>query len=75
MRHRHAILHLPFAIAGDWLGFPLGIRAPQRFARCISKCMGLILRFRSYPTPLHISEGAPMRFSGWPLGGLVRRFV
>jgi hypothetical protein len=29
MRNRHAILHLPFAIAGDWHGFPL--LAPGRF--------------------------------------------
>ena len=52
MRHRHAILHLPFAIAGDWLGFPLRVRAPQRFARCISKCMGLISAFFARPAPL-----------------------
>ena len=38
-------------IAGDWQGFPLRVRAPQRLARCISKCMGLILRFGPYPTP------------------------
>src|SRR5256885_16760113 len=50
------IRHLPFAIAGDWHGFPLRVRAPQRFARCISKCMGLILRFSPYPTPLHVAD-------------------
>src|SRR6266699_410672 len=30
------IRHLPFAIAGAWHGVPLRVRAPQRFARCIS---------------------------------------
>ena len=47
---------LPFAIAGDWHGFPLRVFAPQRFARCISKCMGLILRFSPHPTPLHVAD-------------------
>jgi hypothetical protein len=37
------ILHLPFTIAGDWQGFPILVFAPQRFARCMCKCMGLIL--------------------------------
>jgi len=37
---------------------PARVRAPQRFARCISKCMGLILRFGSYPTPLHIADNS-----------------
>jgi hypothetical protein len=34
------IRHLPFAIAGDRQGFPLRVLAPQRLARCLSKCMG-----------------------------------
>jgi hypothetical protein len=45
------ILHLPLVIAGDWQGFPLRVRAPRRFARCISNCMGLILRFGPHPAP------------------------
>jgi hypothetical protein len=48
--------HLPFAIAGDWHGLALRVFAPQRFARRISKSMGLFLRFRSHPTPLHIAD-------------------
>jgi DNA invertase Pin-like site-specific DNA recombinase len=27
---------LPFAIAGDWHGFPLRVLAPQRLAQCIA---------------------------------------
>jgi hypothetical protein len=50
------IRHLPFAIPGDWHGFPLRVRAPQRLARYISKCMGLILRFDPHPTPFHIAD-------------------
>jgi hypothetical protein len=38
------ILHLPFAIAGDWHGFPLGVLVPQRFARRVSKYKVPLLR-------------------------------
>ena len=36
----------PFGIAGDWQGFPLLVRAPQRLLRFMGEllCMGLILR-------------------------------
>ena len=50
------IRHLPFAIAGDRHGFPVLVLAPQRFARRISKSMGLILRFGPYPTPLNVTD-------------------
>jgi len=52
------IRHLPFAIAGDWHGLPLRVFAPQRFDRCMSKCMGLFLRFRREPTPpaVHVAD-------------------
>jgi len=40
------ILQRPFSIAGDRQGFPLRAFAPQRFARCMFKCMRLILQFR-----------------------------
>jgi hypothetical protein len=50
------------AIAGDWHGFPLRVIAPQRLARCISKCMGLILRFGPYPTPLHVANNGLSAF-------------
>jgi hypothetical protein len=43
------ILHLPFVIAGDWHCFPFRVFAPQPLARCISKSMGLILRFGPHP--------------------------
>jgi hypothetical protein len=42
--------------------FPLRVLAPQRFACCISKCMGLILRFGPYPTPLHVSYNGMSAF-------------
>jgi hypothetical protein len=45
------IRHLPFAIACDWHGLPLSVFAPQRFDRCMSNCMGLILQFRLHPAP------------------------
>jgi len=40
----------PFGIAGDWQGFPLLVRAPQRLLRFMGKllCMGLILRYRAH---------------------------
>ena len=43
----------PFAIAGDWHGVPLRVRAPQRGLRCMGNllCMGLFLRFSCVPTP------------------------
>jgi hypothetical protein len=51
------VRHLPFSIAGDWHGFPLRVLAPQRHARCTSKSIGLILRFRSRPTSPHPGRG------------------
>jgi hypothetical protein len=36
-------------LAGDWHGFLLRVLAPQRFARRMSKSMGLILRFGAHP--------------------------
>jgi hypothetical protein len=50
------IRHLPFGIAADWHGFPVRVLAPQRFARRISKSMGLILQFGPHPTSLHIAD-------------------
>jgi hypothetical protein len=47
------IRHRPFGIAGDWHPMPVLVRAPHRRLRCVGDllCMGLILLFRSIPTP------------------------
>ena len=51
------ILQRPLAIAGDRQGLPLRVLAPHRLARCMSKCMGLFLRFAvPAPPPRHISD-------------------
>ena len=54
--------HLPFTIAGDWHGFPFRVRAPHLLARRMCNCMGLILRFRPHPTPLHIADNSLSAF-------------
>jgi hypothetical protein len=56
------ILHRPFAIAGDGHGLAPLVLAPQRFAWCISKCMGLILRFDPHPTRLHVAGNSLVAF-------------
>ena len=38
------------------------VLAPQRLARCISKSIGLIFRFRARPTPLHIADNGLAAF-------------
>jgi hypothetical protein len=43
--------HLPFGIDGDRHGLPLRVLAPHLGAECMSKSMGLSLRFLRTPTP------------------------
>ena len=54
------ILQRLFGIAGDWHGFPLRVRAPQRGLWCMANllCMGLILLLSVAPTPTPVFDRA-----------------
>ena len=57
------ILHRLFLIAGDWHGFSLRVRAPHFGLWCIGNlfCMGLFLKFFSYPPPFFGLDGTNHR--------------